>query len=88
MSYEEAKNMMMKKKSPVKEEGEYRNSTQYARGDIYNKTERVAARLEMLSKNHGKLLAINQIALDAAKSAVSKDKTPGIAMAYLLFKHI
>lgn len=79
---------MMKKKSPIKEEGEYRNSTQYSRGDIYNKTERQAARLEMLSKNHGKLLAINQIALDAARSAVNKDKTPGIAAAYILFRNI
>jgi hypothetical protein len=40
----------------------------------------------MLIKNHGKIVSINQIALDAIKG--EREKLGGLLISYLLFKSI
>jgi hypothetical protein len=43
-------------------------------------------RLEMLIKNHGKLVSINQIALDCIK--LERERNGTLPISYLLFKSI
>lgn len=61
----------MKKRSPTKNEtdisfpNDYKNQHFY-KSDAFSKIER-AGRLQMLIKNHGKIIYINQIAVNAIK---------------------
>jgi hypothetical protein len=62
----------MLKKSPSKIEteaiiaNEVKNQTLFNRNDMFVKNER-PGRIDMLIKNHGKLISISQIALDCLK---------------------
>lgn len=62
----------MLKKSPSKIEtdaiiaSELKNNTSFNRNDMFAKNDR-PGRIDMLMKNHGKLVSVNQIALDCLK---------------------
>ena len=62
----------MLKKSPSKIEtdaiiaSELKNNTSYNRIDMFAKNDR-PGRIDMLIKNHGKLVSVNQIALDCLR---------------------
>lgn len=64
--------MMKKQRSPTKNDtdvsvtSDYKVPSTFYKPDVFNKNER-SGRLQMLIKNHGKLVAINQIALDCVK---------------------
>lgn len=52
---------------------------------MFNKNDR-SARVEMLIKNHGKIVAVNQIALDCMRG--DREMIGNLPVSYLLFKSI
>lgn len=57
----------------------------FGRNELFVKNDR-PGRLEMLLKNHGKLVSVNQIALDCLR--LEREKNGSLPVSYLLFKNI